>query len=820
MFHVRCVLALAFVALSALAFAQTGATILGSVTDESGGVLPGVTVTATEVNTGRQYMAVTNEQGDYRLAGVAAGTYNVRAELSGFAAAEVPSFESLVGQNANLGFVLPVGGLTETLTVTGDAPLVDTRSSSVSDNIDRRQMEELPIAGRNWMEMTMMMKGVTANDVTSGRPGTARDDQFQLNLDGQQITQHISGTSSFGQPGLTRDAIAEFQVITNLFDVTQGRSVGLQVQAISRSGTNNTSGGLYGYFRHDRFNAADPVAGFVLPFSNQQVGSSIGGPIVPGRAHYFVNYEYEREPNTIVTQPPGYSQQLTLPTQRTKRSLLGRGDYQISNNDHMMVRFTNFYDIDPFGGFSRLAGVSGRYPTGASDLNNNNWGLTGTWTRVISSSVIQEVKAGYYHYHFLHSPADGVPLTPLYRFPGVQIGAKSNQPEDFWQDSPSIRYDLTWQRGSHEFKFGADYIKEDVSAVWIRAIRGQMFFSRLPEDMERRFPLDAWNDSSRWDLSGLDENALFFEQGFAKSGPGIPGVRLGACADWQNDPAYPHLGTEGCGHWSLDTPRPQFGIWFGDNWELGDRLTVNLGLRYDLDWGIAAPPFLDEVDIIIDNGLFTENVGIKNDTRDLNNWSPRVGFNYDVLGDGRFSVRGGAGIYYSNPNANLTFAKQINSGQRVLQSTFVNDGQPGFVLDPTRGVTNDDVIEGRVPRGPQFIRMIAHDYNQPTVLNTMVGVQRQVGADWGVDADLIYKRGWNHGGERDPNLFYDPETGYNRNPSQFGRPDPLYGTIRLYENRGRSDTLQLASLRHAALPGQLPAVAHLYGDVLRTRHQH
>src|SRR4029077_4185107 len=162
-----------------------------------------------------------------------------------------------VGQNPPIPFTLKIAQVSETLTVLGESPLVDTSSSQVAGNVDRRQMEELPLQGRNWMELSKLVKGITANDV-GNTPGVSRDDDFQLNLDGQQITQKVAG-SGFGQPKFSREAIAEFQIVTNMFDITQGRSSGIQVQAISRAGTNKMSGALYGYFRDDAFNAKDPV---------------------------------------------------------------------------------------------------------------------------------------------------------------------------------------------------------------------------------------------------------------------------------------------------------------------------------------------------------------------------------------------------------------------------------------------------------------------------------------------------------------------------------------------------------------------------------
>ena len=194
---------------AAPAFAQVEATIVGTVVDESKAVLPGVTVTAVDLATGRQFTDVTDERGEYRLVGMQAGRYRVQAELAGFGPSRLPEVELLVGQNATIGFTLKVASLEETLTVTAASPLVDTRQAQVSGNVDRRQMEELPINGRNWLQLSTMVKGITANQITdtSTPNGSTRTAAFRVNLDGQEITQETSVTG-FGQPGVSRDAIA------------------------------------------------------------------------------------------------------------------------------------------------------------------------------------------------------------------------------------------------------------------------------------------------------------------------------------------------------------------------------------------------------------------------------------------------------------------------------------------------------------------------------------------------------------------------------------------------------------------------------------
>src|SRR5258708_26248935 len=129
----------------------------------------------------------------------------------------------------------------------------------------------------------------------------------------------------------------------------------------------------------------------------------------------------------------------------------------------------------------------------------------------------------------------------------------------------------------------------------------------------------------------------------------------------------------------------------------------------------------------------------------------------------------------------------------MLSGRFPNDGQPGFALNPTRGVASQDVVDGRIPLPPQNLEVFARDYQLPTMSTMMVGFQKQVGTVMAVDADLVYDRGWNMGSGRDPNLFYDPHTAYNKHPTQFAHPRPAVVHMFLYERRVRSDNLKLAS---------------------------
>ena len=283
----RVVMALALVALLPLAAYAQEATLSGTVTDSTGGVLPGVTITATHTATGNTFVAVTDEKGGYRVP-VRVGTFKVDAELPGFGTV-TRQVDLLVGQVAVLNLQMAPSTVQESVTVTGEAPLVDTATSTLGTNVDPRQMQELPVNGRNWMDLTLLAPGSRANSVAETPiNSTSSNIPFQLNLDGQQVTNQVA--LSFGQPRFSRDAIGEFEFVSNRFDASQGRSSGIQVNAITKSGTNTMGGTFSGYFRDSKFNAKDPVAGVVLPYQNQQLSTTFGGPIVRDRIHYFLNY--------------------------------------------------------------------------------------------------------------------------------------------------------------------------------------------------------------------------------------------------------------------------------------------------------------------------------------------------------------------------------------------------------------------------------------------------------------------------------------------------------------------------------------------------
>ena len=326
------------------------AAISGVVTDTTGGVLPGVAVVAVHVDTGNVFEAVTDGTGSFRVP-ARIGAFEVTVALPGFTTVTQTGLQLQVGQQAAMTFEMAPATLEETITVTGEAPLLETTSSNVSSNIDANQMSELPVNGRNWMDLAMLAAGSRQNQ-SSGAP-LMRQGYSQINIDGQQVTTNFIGLGN-DQPRFSRDAIAEFELVTNRFDATQGRSTGMLVNAVTKSGTNTYAGSVSGFFRDDKFNGKDFIRDAVLPYSNQQYSTTVGGPILQNRMHFFTNFEFEREPKIIAFNSPYPQFNEDFPFTRTQQTGGAKIDMQFSPATRLSLRGQLYnQDYHSGGGASR-----------------------------------------------------------------------------------------------------------------------------------------------------------------------------------------------------------------------------------------------------------------------------------------------------------------------------------------------------------------------------------------------------------------------------------------------------------------------------------
>jgi len=751
------ILILAFVVVPVVGSAQE-ATLSGTITDSTGGVLPGVTVTALHEATGNTFVAVTDDRGAFRLP-VRTGIYTLTAELAGFTTVSRSGLELLVGQQAVVSLQMAPSTVQESVTVTGEAPLLEVTQSRIGGNIDPRQMQELPVNGRNWQDLAMLVPGSRAN--AGGDSPLPRDTgAYQINMDGQQITDNVAG-SGFGNPRFSRDAIAEFQLITNRFDATQGRSNGVQVNAISKSGTNTPSGSFSGYFRDQKLNAADFVAHRVLPYSDQQVSTTYGGPIRKDRLHFFLNYEYEREPQTFIytTPYPSFNFDQTGTRREYKAGL--RVDSQFSPKMRLAVRGNLWQHHLPYD--PRYTGGGDKTPSSAVALDRHMDELLATLTNVVTNRIVNEVKLGFarYDWHeysyvkWAGHPAGLGVGAPSIGLRGLTIGETHNQtPQIIAQDTYSGRDDFVTsfnKGGRQDVKLGGEYMFDMTSMYVCNRCNGNLDVQGgpIPANIESLFP--NLMDAGTWNLAPLSPITRSY--------------------------------TLGVGTFHEDAPRKVYAAWAQDDWAMTRHLTLNLGLRYDLETGIwaewiALPPFL--------------KAGRPSDT---NNFGPRVGFAYQVTD--RTVIRGGVGKYFGEVSGQPAFWLIRYTHQIFPQ--ILNDGRPDFAANPFNGQTptyeQAKAQTCAVTPGPNCVRqaipsqLAAPDLQFPSSLQSSIGFQRQLASTTALEADYVFTGGRHELFTRpNANLSYNPATGVNYPYTDVSHlPYPDFGLVNQFRSDGWSN---------------------------------
>ena len=741
----------AIVMLPALGHAQES-TMIGTVSDPTGSVVPGVTLTATNIESGNTFVAVTDERGDFRLP-VRVGNYKITAELAGFTTVS-RSLQMLVGQTVVVNIQMVPATVAETVTVTGEAPLVDTTTSKVAGNIDPRQMQELPLNGRNWMDLTLLAPGARRNEavgLVQNRQGYA-----QTKVDGQEVTVNYHSSPDSEQTGYSRDAIAEFEVVANRFDASQGRSAGMLVNAVTKSGTNAFAGTFSGYFRDDKFNAADFVSKRVLPYSNQQLSGTLGGPIVKDRVHFFGSYEYEREPKTFTYNGPYPAFNIDVHFPSRVHKVLGRLDYQFTPATRLSVRGSGYNNL-----FYAGANAATDHPSAGGTRGRVATQYFATLTHVISNRTVNQISGGLTNYERQDQPivrwkGKDFPYHPvlhggsvIINLRGYTIGAS---PLNIFQDTQSIRDDLTtsyeWG-GRHDLKMGGDYLRFHNDYRWCLRCDGVIVADTAapPANLESLFPV--WNDASTWNLAPLASITRWVFHSLSDTEHRYNVVR--------------HL----------------FAGWVQDDWKLGQRVTLNLGVRYDWDSNAHSEklrflPWLPG-----------------NLPRENHNFAPRLGLNYRL--NDKTVLRGGYGLFFAfAPNDGVQqtlgylhrFENQIFNYDGRSDFTTLRDGFFGWFNGPKPGFQESlqracdiNFVDGCVYRSLQ------QEINYPgrkTSYSHQVsaGIQRQFGTDMSLEVNYVYTGGRREESAQNVNLTYDPATGANypfRDVSH--RAFPQWGTV-------------------------------------------
>jgi len=745
----RLMLALTLLILPVVAHAQD-ATVNGTVTDTTGGVLPGVTVTAVNQATGNTFVGVTDDRGAYRIA-LRVGMYRLTLELQGFAPV-ARQFEALVGQALTVNAQLMPSTVQESVTVTGEAPLIETTSSTLAGNIDPRQTKDLPVNGGNWLDLSLLAPGNRSNGADPNSPTARNQFDFQLNIDGQQVTNN--GRAGAQNPRISQEAVGEFQFVASRWDASQGRSNGVLVNAVTKSGTNQSTGSFSASFRSSRFNADDFVQHRVLPYSNQRVNATYGGPIRKDRAHYFVYYEREREPSTITFNSPYPTFNLDQARKVSDWNGGARLDFQLGAQRHLMIRGTKWIRTDP-----AYAGLNGAtsHPSAQGFSSANSDTLFITHSQVLGNNGLNEVKFGFtgavernksvvtWDQH-PQAPVGVTNGAPRINFNGYAFGNNNtNWPQTLGQQVVSLRDDLshsfTWS-GRHDVKVGAEYLNTFFYLYNCRPCVGiyDASASRPPANIEQLMPV--WNNPDTWNLNALN--------------PFIRSYQIGI------------------GEFGGKARRNTIATWIQDDWQTTRRLTLNLGLRYDLQPNSFAN-FVEVYPILKGHR--------PNETTDF---GPRAGFAY-ALND-RTVIRGGVGRYYGQVIDNLT-SFTLSAATTYVAQVF-NDGRPDFASNPFNGPlpTLDQLRKSGIAQSTGSA--IASPFMQmPYSWTSSIGFQHQISGTMAVTSDFNFNGARNlRVTLNNLNLAYDPATGINYPSTDLAhRPIPGWALTQVSVNRGRSN---------------------------------
>jgi len=778
-------LTVAMLALPLLAYAQD-ATLSGTVKDNTGGVLPGVTVTATNEASGTTFNSVTDERGQYRIP-VRAGTYKLTAELSGFTTSTRPGVELLLGRSVVLDFNMQVSSLQETVTVTGEAPLLDTTTSTIASNIDPRQMQDIPINGRNWMDLTMLSAGSRTN--ASSEVPQDRQGYFQTNVDGQSVTLTVCCAQN--QPRYSRDSIAEFQLTTNRFDATQGRTMGMMVNAITKSGTNTYAGTFGGYFRRDNWNSQDFIQKKVLPYKDTQVSGTFGGPIAKDRIHFFGNYEYERNPQTFTFGGPngpfptaGPNINLNLQAKNTLQQGGAKVDVQVNPKNRLTGRYSHYKFDQPI---QNVAALNTTNPSNATGNNRFVDQYFGDYTMVLSNNTINEIKGGLASNYYTLEPIAGWGTTgsrrppgtapilvgvtsgreiqggqPGITFAGYTIGPPTNTPQRTGEHNYQIRDDFTTAYdlgGRHDVKVGGDFIKYTMSQGWCNVCDGLFTStSRAPANLEQLIP--DWRDASTWNWAAMAP--LFRDYNVT------------------------------IGNMSYSVHRQIYAAWYQDDWKVGQKLTLNMGVRYDLDHGAQ--------------GEWVKFLPWLSGQRptDKNNVAPRLGLAYQL--NDKSVIRGGWGLFFTELEDDALHQSYILT--QNVNITLPNNGRADFGTNPFGGPapSMDQIIARRcdivgLPFNspncfPQSIRngseIPVGDHPVSYSQMASIGIQRELAANTGIDSNFVWTGGRSEERRQNLNSSINPATGANYTATGAATdvahlPFPSWGPIAGEIMNGRSN---------------------------------
>ena len=740
---------------TAPAFGQATSTFNGRVLDQGDAVLPGVTVTATHVSTGVTRETVTNAEGSYYMPGLEPGVYNVKTDLTGFAPSARQNVNLVLNATLTIDFKLALAGLNETLTVTGEAPMIEVTQSKVANTIQTTELQNLPMLTRTISGMLELLPGAapvgelhrTKQNVGTVSFGGSSGGNVTPTVDGaDNRDNHYSGPLM----SFTTESLEQFQLASSQFTAADGRTSGAAVSLVTKSGTNLLHGSVFGYERDRKLTSKDfftkQANGAKSPFSRQQFGGSVGGPIIKNRMFFFGAIEQMLEKKGTFVPASQYNELENLVTATNRgqipagyvydkhpriadtpgrlRTYSVKSNLQLDNAQSVMFRYAGQQE-----GRDAVTYSTNNDNGQPDNMVINAWSAVGQHSLVLGSAGLNQITGQVNRMVYLADVVSNITGThytrdfptvdiyaPRISFPSVNTGAGGDAGTQSDRMVYQLRDDLSLLKGNHALKMGVNF-----NYLWHLGIRNG----------NEHYATVAFFDDPSVILNNTNGR---YPQGFQT--PGI--VR-----SWQqaNGGAL-----NGQGSWQDTTSNAQqIGSWFQDDWRLSPRLTLNLGVRHDID-----------LNLMVQNKFQTnatrqalEAIGNpygaypKTPKLDI---SPRIGFALDVSGNGSRVIRGGYGLYFDQYNTAASAGDITGQSARPLNSlatrtnTAIGVGELAtfrFGIDPLPAQpTQGDKLANNSTG--QWIRP---DYVDPRTHQAHVGYAHTLAANTTLAVDYTHVEG-------------------------------------------------------------------------------
>jgi hypothetical protein len=664
--------------------------VSGRVTDPQGAVVPGAQVSARQTNTNVTADAVTDSEGRFRFPYLRVGPYEVRVRLQGFADS-TRRLNLSVGSAFDLPIPLSVSGLDTTVTVTGEAAVLEAARSQIAGTVPQTEIQNLPMNGRNFLDLALLIPGVSPTSIgstqlfaeTSAVPGQGISIASQRNLSNSFIVDGLSANDdAAGLSGIPYgvDAVEQFQVVTSGGQAELGRALGGYINVVTKSGTNAMHGTMYDFIRDDDFNGKNALSGQKLPMDQQQYGGSLGGPIARNRTFFFSNFEQRLLDQsglvTILPQTPSLiNARLTeagyqgtpvttgvYPNPVRSANFLGKVDHQVSGSDQFSVRYSLYHVTSDN---SRGAGALNA-PSASAGLDNIDHSLAfgNTWS--LHSRTVNETRAQVAYGTLQAPPTD--PIGPAVSIAGAaSFGTLAGSPTRRTNTMYQLVDNVSHQAGAHALRAGVDFVFNDVTITYPRSARGSYTFASL----------EAF-------LTGVYSG---YTQTFG-------------------DPV-------------VSQTNPNLGMYVQDEWRAGTQLTLNMGLRYDLQ-------FLEPIDT------------------DTNNVSPRLGFAWSPSAAHDLVVRGNAGLFFDRVPLRAVANAILSAGNTTDLDNLHQPSVSGIIPTQEGAPTFPAILPARILTTTlvDFTTMDTHLQNAYS-RQASVEVERSLGQGRTVSVGYQYLRGEN-----------------------------------------------------------------------------